>query len=364
MTTGRIRVLVLDDGASERRAVADPLSQEPGLEVVATGPCGVGGLSRVRAHKPDLVVLRIGVPPEPALLTLDELRRQFREVKVLTLCMENEGSTLVNVEALLRGAHEALVLPPRLDAWPRALEDGAQRARALCSGSPRGGPAARENPASRARSRRDGPPLVAVGCSTGGPMALATLLAGLKKPFPAPVVIAQHMPPDFTRFLAERLAAASALPVREAQPGVEVLPGQVWVARGDEHLVVSVVGGAVILRTLRTPPENSCRPSVDVLFRSVAAVYGARALAVVLTGMGQDGLQGCAAIRAAGGQVLVQDEATSVVWGMPGHVTREGLADRVLPIEQMAAEVGTRVAQLCGESPRPPSRGEEGPCSA
>ena len=184
---------------------------------------------------------------------------------------------------------------------------------------------------------------MAVAASTGGPNALADLFAGLPADLPVPVVIAQHMPPMFTRQLAERLTARFAVRVEEGRAGVSLTPGHAWVAPGDYHMVLARDAAGVRLALNQDPPEQSCRPAADVLFRSVAKAFGPAALGVVLTGMGQDGLRGCEAIRAAGGRVIVQDEATSVVWGMPGAVARAGLADRVLPLAQLAPEVVRRV---------------------
>jgi two-component system chemotaxis response regulator CheB len=190
---------------------------------------------------------------------------------------------------------------------------------------------------------------VVVGTSTGGPNALLGLLAAFPANFPVPALVVQHMPPDFTRQLAQRLAARTLLDVREAVPGELVRPGQVWVAPGDYHLGLARDGDGVRLRTHQGPPENSCRPAVDVLFRDAAGAFAGGTLAVVLTGMGQDGLRGATAVREAGGQVLAQDEASSVVWGMPGFVVRAGLADQVLPLDQLGPEVVRRVC--LGRSP-------------
>jgi len=185
--------------------------------------------------------------------------------------------------------------------------------------------------------------ILAVGVSTGGPSALSTLLQRLSKSFPVPVVIVQHMPPMFTRLLAERLAAVSGFLAREGEAGAVLRPGEVWVAPGGFHMEVEKHIDSVRLRMHQGLPENSCRPAVDVLFRSVAQVYGPRALGVVLTGMGQDGLRGCEFICEAGGRVLAQDEATSVVWGMPGAVSHAGLAEKVLPLHELASEIDRRV---------------------
>jgi two-component system chemotaxis response regulator CheB len=199
-----------------------------------------------------------------------------------------------------------------------------------------------------ALASRQGPPprvdVVAIGVSTGGPNALAALIPALPAGLPVPVVIVLHMPPTFTKLLAERLDAAAALHVVEGKDGDEIGPGGVWIAPGGHHMLVERRGFSTRIRTNEEPPENSCRPSVEPLFRSVAGVYGERVLAAVLTGMGNDGLRGAEQIRHGGGQVLAQDEATSVVWGMPGFVARAGIADAVLPLPAIAGAIIERVA--------------------
>ncbi len=186
--------------------------------------------------------------------------------------------------------------------------------------------------------------IVAIGASTGGPNALAVLLTQLPADFPVPIVIVQHMLATFTRHFAERLASQCQIKIVEATAGDLLRPGQAYVARGDYHLLVERRAGRVCVATNQDQVENFCRPAVDVLFRSVAVSYGATALAVVLTGMGHDGLAGCGAIRDAGGDIIVQDEASSVVWGMPGFVARAGLASEVMPLDQLGSEVRRRVA--------------------
>jgi two-component system chemotaxis response regulator CheB len=188
--------------------------------------------------------------------------------------------------------------------------------------------------------------------STGGPNALAALLPNLPAGFPVPILIVQHMPPLFTKLLADRLSAKSALAVSEAKHGDEVVAGRAWLAPGDFHMQVGRAGNAVRIGLDQGPPENSCRPAVDPLFRSMVKVYGPHVLGIVLTGMGQDGLRGSQAIREAGGHVIVQDEASSVVWGMPGYVAEAGLADLVLPLEQLPAEI-TRRVRVAGPSDAP-----------
>lgn len=215
----------------------------------------------------------------------------------------------------------------------------------MCGGGRRAGTGGAAGKLAAVRRRAAPIEVVAIGASTGGPNALAELFGQLPGDFPVPIVLVQHMPPMFTRLLSERLTARSALRVDEASAGGVLEPGRVWVAPGDHHMIVVRDGTQVRVQVHQDPPANSCRPAADVLFRSVAQTFGPGTLAVVLTGMGQDGLRGCEAIRAAGGQILVQDEATSVVWGMPGNVVRAGLADRVLPLSLIAGELIQRVVR-------------------
>ncbi|MEY4518636.1 MAG: hypothetical protein RLZZ499_1235, partial [Cyanobacteriota bacterium] len=187
--------------------------------------------------------------------------------------------------------------------------------------------------------------LVAIGVSTGGPNALAILLSHLPADFPVPIAIVQHMPPVFTKLLAERLNTKCPLQVEEARSGARLTPGSVWLAPGDYHLTVKRDVNGLFLETNQNPAENSCRPSVDVLLRSIAPLCRDKfsTIAVILTGMGQDGLQGCREISHVGGEIIAQDEASSVVWGMPGFVVNAGLADRVLPLDAIAEELINRV---------------------
>jgi two-component system chemotaxis response regulator CheB len=202
------------------------------------------------------------------------------------------------------------------------------------------------------------PDVVAIGTSTGGPNALEQVFRSLGD-LAVPVVVVQHMPPVFTKILAERLDSKSAMHVCEARAGMPVEPGCAYVAPGDHHLVVTRTPvGNVRIELDRGPAENSCRPAVDVLFRSVAATFGAAALGVVMTGMGQDGLRGSQDLVDAGAEVIAQDEATSVVWGMPGFVVRGGLASEVVPLDQIAAAIDRRVRR------RTPARAGSAPKGA
>jgi two-component system chemotaxis response regulator CheB len=185
--------------------------------------------------------------------------------------------------------------------------------------------------------------IVAVGTSTGGPNALAEMLPGIPQAFPVPIVIVQHLPPLFTRLLAERLNKQCAIEIHEGEEGAMLKPGEAWIAPGDFHMTLVRTGGVTKLALQQEAHENSCRPAVDVLFRSVARLYGVSTLGVVLTGMGSDGVKGSRTIKEFGGQVIVQDEASSVVWGMPGQVAGAGLAEGIYPLAGMAKEIDRRV---------------------
>jgi two-component system chemotaxis response regulator CheB len=198
---------------------------------------------------------------------------------------------------------------------------------------------ARPQPPAMRSNSNPRPRVLVIGVSTGGPTALGAILPGLPSGFPLPVLVVQHMPPLFTRLLAERLNVTCALPVAEATQGVPVEPGKILIAPGDFHMKVESNGGGVHILLDQSARQNSCRPAVDALFTSIGEVYGGAAVAVILTGMGQDGLHGVEILKAQGARVLAQDEASSVVWGMPGAVVNAGLADRVLPLNEVVPEI-------------------------
>ena len=220
----------------------------------------------------------------------------------------------------------------------------AGRAAAGRAATPAAGAGMAGQPA-RARPRpRQGFSALVIGCSTGGPDALAHVLPALPGDLAVPILVVQHMPPMFTKLLADRLNALCRISVVEAVEGSPVVAGTALIAPGGRHLTVVRQGNGVVVRLTEEAPEHFCRPSVDVLFRSASALYGERLLAAVLTGMGRDGAQGAAGIRAAGGEVVAQDQASSVVWGMPGAVVAAGQADRVLPLPQIGRELAGMMA--------------------
>jgi len=353
---GKIRVLIVDDAVVVRRMLTEVLSSDPALEVVGAAANGRIALSKIPQVNPDIVTLDIEMPEMDGLQTLAAIRKTHPLLPVIMFSTETQRGAAATLDALRLGANDYVTKPANVGS----IAEGIQRLRdqlipkvkLFCgrSGSleirgytPQPVRTSCSTPTERVRPAGQRVEVLAIGVSTGGPNALAKLLPALPADFPIPVVIVQHMPPVFTRLLSERLAAQSAIDVVEGTAGDALQAGKAWLAPGDFHMVVTKDPRGPRIRLNQGPPENSCRPAVDVLFRSVAEVYGPTALAVVLTGMGQDGLRGCECIREAGGQVLAQDEASSVVWGMPGFVARAGLADKVLPLDQVAADILNRV---------------------
>jgi two-component system chemotaxis response regulator CheB len=346
--TKKKRVLLVDDAVVVRKALSLAIAQDHDLEVAGTAVNGRIALAKFPALKPDIVLLDFEMPEMDGLATVRELRKIDTRVPIIMFSSLTERGASVTLEALSLGATDYVTKPSNVDmaATLEAISrELVPKIRALCrlpelnatASAPRAQASLIHVPP---RPRLFSPvQVVAIGVSTGGPDALARVLPILPANFPVPIVIAQHMPPIFTSLLAARLSAKSALPVRECMSGQPLTPGCVVIAPGDFHMVVSQQDGIVVFKTHQGPKENFCRPSVDVLFQSIARVYGARALALVLTGMGQDGLKGCEMLRSLGARVYVQDEASSVVWGMPGFVARSGLADKILPLDQIGAEI-------------------------
>jgi two-component system chemotaxis response regulator CheB len=334
----KVRVLVVDDSAVMRRIVSDALRSDPSIEVVGTASDGLQALAKVVALRPDVVTLDLEMPELDGLTTLTELRKTHPRLPVVIFSSLSQRGAVKTLEALSRGANDYVAKPmagTTEDVAARVREELVTKVKGLAGLLPP--PSLRGAPPSSRGLRETDPPLevLAMGASTGGPNALDAIVPRLPSDFPAAVLLVQHMPPHFTRILAERLDARCALRVVEAAGGEVVEPGTVYVAPGDHHLEVERRGGRVVTVLSQGAPEHSVRPSVDVLFRSVAREYPRTALAVVLTGMGRDGRDGCRVLRDAGARVMVQDEASSVVWGMPGGVATAGYADEVLPLDRL-----------------------------
>jgi two-component system, chemotaxis family, protein-glutamate methylesterase/glutaminase len=353
-----IRILVVDASVVIRKLLSDTLASDPALEVVGTASDGRIALAKIPLLKPDLVTLDIEMPVMNGLETLAELRKLYPKLPAIMFSTLTEHGAAATLDALSLGASDYATKPSSAGSPAAAIEairaELIPKIKALCGRTssklkslPQPRPAV---PVRVPVNRRI--EIVAIGTSTGGPNALAEVLPRIPRDFPVPIVVVQHMPPIFTRMLAERLASHSAISVEEGSAGAVLAPGHSWIAPGNFHMTVVRAGMNWHLELNQGPPEHSCRPAVDALFRSVAAVYRANVLGVVMTGMGSDGVLGAQYIREAGGEVIIQDEPSSVVWGMPGLVYAAGQADAVYSLDQLAPEIARRVLQ--SHAPRVP----------
>jgi two-component system chemotaxis response regulator CheB len=347
----RIRILVVDDSVVIRKVLSDTLSGERTFDVVGVASDGRIALAKIPLLKPDLITLDVEMPVMNGLETLAAIRKLYPKLPVIMFSTLTERGASATLDALALGASDYATKPSNTGSPEVAIAcvraELIPKIKALCGTAPlKLQPLPRTRPPAKVRVRSNPRiEIVAIGTSTGGPNALAEVLPRIPSDFPVPIVLVQHMPPIFTRLLAERLASRSAIPVEEGSANTVLSPGHAWIAPGNFHMKVTRAGLSCRLSLNQSPPENSCRPAVDVLFRSVVAAYGANVLAVVMTGMGSDGVLGAQEICDAGGSVIIQDEASSIVWGMPGLVHASGLADAAYPLDHLAAEITRRVVQ-------------------
>ncbi len=353
----RVRAVVVADAGWTRRLVTQVLGRDGGFDVVDAAAEGGSDAASLVTSAPDLVLIDVEWLEREGMSVVREIRRVRAGLPVFVLSPASERSARTTLDALAAGATDHVTLPPVTLPQPEAAErlavDMIPRIRAHMR--PEARPAVEPAPVATARAfprpvRRASVRFVCIAASTGGPHALAELFAGFVQPLPVPVAIVQHMPPTFTAMLADRLnASTGAARCREACAGDAFVPGVALLAPGGRHLgVARAPDGHLVARLNEGPPVNACRPAADVLFAEAAEVVGAGVLGVVMTGMGHDGRRGAELIREAGGQVIVQDEASSVVWGMPGTVVRAGLADAVLPLSRLAADISRRVVARPG----------------
>jgi two-component system, chemotaxis family, protein-glutamate methylesterase/glutaminase len=342
------RVLIVDDSVVVRKLLSRALASSSEVEVVGTAASGSLALLKIPQLHPDLVTLDIEMPGMDGIQTLTEIRRRYPKLPVIMFSTLSERGAAITLEALSLGASDYMTKPTNSESLADAMEQVRRELIAKIVSLARHHRSGSTHPPIIATTARKKPThqridVLAIGSSTGGPNALAEFIPRLPEDFPVPVVIVQHMPPLFTRLLADRLNSRSKLKVHEAETGLTLTPGDVWIARGDYHMMLARKGAVVVLSLNQEPPENSCRPAVDVLFRSAVQAYGGCVLGVVMTGMGADGARGAAQIAEAGGQIVVQDEASSVVWGMPGAVISAGVADKICPLAEISQEVIRRV---------------------
>ncbi|MCP1334915.1 chemotaxis-specific protein-glutamate methyltransferase CheB [Futiania mangrovi] len=344
--------MIVDDSAIVRGLISRWIDAEPDMTVAAHACNGAQAVRRAAEGGIDVILLDIEMPVMDGLAALSHLAEAGAGARVIMASSLTERHARISFRALAMGAADIVPKPSSVrkgDAETfRADLVGKVRAHGRASRSPGSPQPAQPHAAAACGTRPSAAPapawpeVLAIGGSTGGPQALFTLFADFPLARQVPVVIAQHMPPTFTAMLARHLGAISGLPCAEGAEGIPLVPGRIHVAPGGRHMRVRRQGGRLVLAISDDPPVNFCRPAVDPLFESVATAAGARGSAIVLTGMGTDGRAGACAIRAAGGAVVVQDQATSVIWGMPGAVAAAGAADGVFPI----SELGRGLADL------------------
>ena len=364
-----IRVLLVDDSIVVRRILSGTLAEHPDIDVVGSAGNGVQALERLDQLHPDIVILDIEMPVMDGLETLRRIRAKLPRLAVIMFSNVTSLGARATLDALALGATDYVTKPADVAnfAASKAHVRGELVPKILALGAPKVGPSvtsfastrvtsgllpetsatpgsARPRSASTAMASVSRPPIAAavIGVSTGGPKALQTLIPALPERLNIPVLVVQHMPPLFTAQLAARLNSQSAVRVIEAQHGDRLENATVYLAPGDFHMTVGRVDGKAVISLNQSEPEHSCRPAVDPLFRSASALWGASVCGVVMTGMGTDGALGCAAIVQGGGSVLLQDEASSVIWGMPGHTARSGVAHEVVVLDDIAAEIVRR----------------------
>lgn len=355
----KIRVLVTDDSVVIRRLVSGVLNDDPAIEVVGTAVNGRASLQKIEQLRPDLVTMDVEMPEVDGIEGVRRIRAAGHQLPIIMFSTLTERGASATLDALAAGASDYVAKPANVGSVGRSMEQVRDAliprikalvpARGLTASPAQAGSAARPAPAAGPVSLRPAAPmpvggykLLVVGSSTGGPDAVQRLLGALP-PLPVPIALVQHMPPLFTRQFAQRLDRQTAFDVVEAEHNQVLRPGMVSIAPGDFHMEVVRDARGLVTRLSQGPAENFCRPAVDVLFRSAASVTGSATLAVVLTGMGSDGCKGGAPIVAAGGSIVAQDQASSVVWGMPGAIAGAGLAEEILPLDKIAGAITRRL---------------------
>lgn len=354
----KLRGLVVDDAVVMRRLISNVLESDREIEVVGTAANGRIALQKMPQVNPDFVTLDIEMPELDGLATLKMLRKDYPDLPVIMLSLATRRGAVVTLDALSAGASDYVTKPQDVTDLQDSIRilgmDLLPKVNALCRKAKpvatpvvqSAGPLIEESTPAFKRRGSGKIELLCIATSTGGPNALAEVFAALDRKVSVPVLIVQHMPPTFTKLLAERIdKAGGQVRCVEATDGQVLEPGRAYLAPGGLHLAVERGDEGFVARLLDTPPENSCRPAADVLFRSAAQVVGDGVLSIVLTGMGSDGLRGAEAVIRAGGCVIAQDQDTSVVWGMPGAVTNAKLAEKVLPIGEIAPEILRRVGK-------------------
>jgi two-component system chemotaxis response regulator CheB len=352
-----VRVMLCDDSAVARGAMGRLLSADPELKLVAQARNGQEALDLLAAmpvaERAQVVLLDLEMPVMDGMTALPRILKANPGIAVIVASALSQRGAAATMQALAAGAVDYIPKPSAAAGGisdPRFRDDLLAKVKGWARMRGRGravpaAPVAPPRPAAPLRLVAGRPRIVALGSSTGGPQALAQLVAKLDRPLAVPIVAVQHMPAGFTSMLAEHLGRQGKLRCSEAKDGEPLLPGRFYLAPGDRHLLVKEGPNGFAAQLSDAPPENFCRPAVDPMLRSVAALCGGRAVVAILTGMGSDGLAGCRELAKAGAMVLAQDEASSVVWGMPGAVAKAGIASAVVPVDDIAARILAAAAE-------------------
>ncbi|MEW6089504.1 MAG: chemotaxis response regulator protein-glutamate methylesterase [Pseudomonadota bacterium] len=364
------RVMVVDDSAIARGIVTRTLNEAPDISVVASVPNGLMALKTLGSHDIDVVVLDIEMPELDGLSALPRMLELYPQLKVIMVSAASQKDADISLKTMAMGAadyvekpkaglggaeafYDELVRKVRLHGGAAAPGAPSKRAAGPAKPAKPQSAAAPQAPASAVASFSNNrrketfprPEVIAIGSSTGGPQALAEVLKDLPPSVSQPILVTQHMPATFTALLAQHMTRYAGRLAAEARDGERIEPGRIYIAPGGKHLVAEQgAAGGILIRLDDGPPENSCKPAVDPMLRSLARIYGDRLLTIILTGMGCDGLKGCEAVVNAGGRVMAQDRETSVVWGMPGAVAQAGLCRDVLPLRQ----IGSALKRIAG----------------
>lgn len=354
----KVKILVVDDSITYRQIMQAVITQITDAECIGTAASGQIALRKVALIQPDLVLLDVVMPDMDGVATLQQLKRDYPAVEAIMISSFNMNNAKQTLRSLQIGALDFIAKPNTTNAEQSISElvrylqpfihliqtkKYASLSRQRQSSTPI--PASSLPTPPQVKKINQGKfDLCVIGISTGGPEALDKLVPQLDAALPCPIIIVQHMPPLFTESLAQKLNEETRLQVSEVKGGEKLSPGHIYIAQGGIHVVLREASdGCFYLAVNDTPPVNNCRPSVDVLFRSVATVFKGKVLAIVMTGMGRDGTDGVRMLKRHGAKCIIQDEASSVVWGMPGSVYEAGLADEVIPLNQLGARIATLV---------------------
>jgi two-component system chemotaxis response regulator CheB len=354
-----LRIMIVDDSALYRQLIQNVLRDVPGVDVVGVARSGEEALERMDELAPDLLTLDVRMPGMDGIDVLREIRRRRSRTKAIMVSSFTAEGAQVTTDALMEGAFDFILKPggPDAAANRRALFEALGEKIQVFRDSLAGSAARRAHlpavrrptPAKTVPSQSTaGYDAVVIGTSTGGPAALRDVLTLLPGDLPVPLLIVQHMPAQYTHSLAQRLNEASPLEVVEACDGMTLEPGWAFLAPGGRQMKVVQLGSRRKVQITDDPPENSCRPSVDYLFRSAAEVFGGRVVAVIMTGMGRDGMEGCRGLKERGAHVIAQHPDGCVVYGMPKAVVEEQLADRVVPLGDIASALLEQVGYATG----------------